>query len=199
MNRRQWLTLCGSSLLVPAGKLSLAGDNPSTTSPDSTPAAHAFFQVAKPVWPEGRETEMNLSVGFRAVFEPPRGKPVLLRTAASTLYRFFVNGEFKGYGPARGPHGFYRVDEWDISSGLSAGTNVVAIEVAGYNINSYYILNQPSFLQAEIVAGSQILAATGGGEKSMEARILSQRVQKVERYSFQRAFTEVLPSSARRR
>jgi alpha-L-rhamnosidase len=191
MNRRQWLTLCGSSLLVPAGKPSLAGGDASVSSPDATPADHAFFQVANPVWPKGRETEMNLSVGFRAVFEPPRGKPVLLRAAASTLYRFFVNGEFKGWGPARGPHGYYRVDEWDLTRDLSAGINVVAIEVVGYNINSFYILNQPSFLQAEISAGSQILAATAGGEMPMEAKILSQRVQKVERYSFQRAFTEV--------
>ncbi|MGA8184963.1 MAG: hypothetical protein WB819_15125, partial [Terriglobia bacterium] len=191
MNRRQWLTLCGSSLLVHTGKPSLAGGDASVSSPDGTPADHAFFQVANPVWPKGRETEMNLSVGFRAVFEPPRGKPVLLRAAASTLYRFFVNGEFKGWGPARGPHGYYRVDEWDLTRDLSAGINVVAIEVVGYNINSFYILNQPSFLQAEISAGSQILAATAGGEMPMEAKILSQRVQKVERYSFQRAFTEV--------
>jgi alpha-L-rhamnosidase len=134
---------------------------------------------------------MNLSVGFRAVIKPPRGKPVLVRAAASTLYRFFVNGKFKGCGPARGPHGYYRVDEWDITRDLSAGTNVVAVEVAGYNINSFYILNQPSFLQAEIAAGTEILAATGGREKSFEAKLLTQRVQKVERYSFQRAFSEV--------
>ncbi|HET7101014.1 MAG TPA: hypothetical protein VFJ52_07685, partial [Terriglobia bacterium] len=134
---------------------------------------------------------MNLSVGFRALFEPPRGKPVFLRAAASTLYRFFVNGEFKGCGPARGPHGYYRVDEWDLTRDLSAGTNVVAIEVAGYNINSFYILNQPPFIQAEISAGSRILAATGDGEKPFEAKLLTQRVQKVERYSFQRAFSEV--------
>jgi len=26
------------------------------------------FQSGRPVWPEGRETEMNLTAGFRAVF-----------------------------------------------------------------------------------------------------------------------------------
>ena len=134
---------------------------------------------------------MNLTVGFRAVFKAPRGKPVLLRVAASTLYRFFVNAKFRGYGPARGPHGYYRVDEWDITRDLSTGTNVIAIEVAGYNINSFHILNQPSFLQAEISEGTQVLAATGSRAKPFEAVLLSQRVQKVERYSFQRAFTEI--------
>lgn len=191
MNRRQLLALCGSSILVRGEKLSLAeGIAPGTASPPA-PAEQTFFQAARPVWPQDRETEMNLSVGFRAVIEPPRGKPVLLRVAASTIYRFFVNGEFKGCGPARGPHGYYRVDEWDITRDVSAGTNVVAVDVAGYNINSFYILNQPSFLQAEIAAGTEILAATGDGGKPFDAILLSQRVQKVERYSFQRAFSEV--------
>jgi alpha-L-rhamnosidase len=191
MNRRQWLTLCGSSLLLRAGAPSLGEGDASVTSPDSTPENQAFFQAARPVWPKNRETEMNLFVGFRATFEPPGGKPVQLRIAASTLYRLFVNGEFRGYGPARGPHGYYRVDEWDVTCELSHGTNMVAIEVAGYNINSYYILNQPSFLQAEITAGTQVLAATGDGTKPFEVKLLSQRVRKVERYSYQRAFTEV--------
>ena len=191
MNRRQLLALCGSSLLARSGKFSLAeGDAPETSArPES--ADQTFFLGASPVWPKGRETEMNLSVGFRAVVEPPLGKPVFLRAAASTLYRFFVNGKFRGCGPARGPHGYYRVDQWDITRDLSPGPNVVAIEVAGYNINSFYILNQPSFLQAEIAAGTEILAATGDRETSFEPILLNQRLQKVERYSFQRAFSEI--------
>lgn len=191
MNRRDLFALCGSSLLLRTGRPSLAEGKTFGTPANLMMTDQIFFQVAKPVWPRGRENEMNLFVGFRAVFELPRGKPVLLRAAASTLYRLFVNGEFKGYGPARGPHGYYRADEWDITPNLSPGTNVVAIEVAGYNVNSYYTLNQPSFLQAEISAGTQVLAATGGTAKPFEARLLTQRVQKVERYSFQRAFTEV--------
>jgi len=31
---------------------------------------------------------------------------------------------FVGYGPARGPHGHFRVDEWDLSRFVSAGANV---------------------------------------------------------------------------
>ena len=191
MNRRQLLALCGSSLLVRGGGISLAENAPPATAAGRDAAGQSFFQAAKPVWPSGRETEMNLFVGFRANFTPPQGKPVVLRIAASTVYRFFVNGEFVGFGPARGAHGYYRVDEWDVTQDLADGDNVVAIEVAGYNINSYYILNQPSFLQAEIAAGTEILAATGDSGKTFEAKLLSQRVQKVERYSFQRAFSEV--------
>ena len=132
---------------------------------------------------------MNAFAGFRGVFQSPAGGKAVLRVAASTLYRAYVNGQFAASGPARGPHGFYRVDEIDVA--LRAGANIVAIEVAGYNINSFWILNQPSFLQAEVCAGGTVLASTGGRGAPFTAALLPERVQKVQRYSFQRAFTEV--------
>jgi hypothetical protein len=84
------------------------------------------FLSARPVWPKGRETEMNLFVGFRVVFDRPKSGAAVLRIAGSSVYRIFLNGEFVGYGPARGPHGYYRVDEWQLRK-LAAGENVVAI------------------------------------------------------------------------
>ncbi|MBN1417543.1 MAG: hypothetical protein JXP34_02140 [Planctomycetes bacterium] len=149
------------------------------------------FDAAKPVWPAGRETEKNLSVLFRADFDAPAGERVILRLTASTLYRATLDGEFLGHGPARGPHGFYRVDEWNLTDRLRPGTNAVAIEVAGYNANSYYLLDQPSFLQAEVVAGGKVLAATGAEVNPFAAAIVTERLQKVQRYSFQRPFSEV--------
>ncbi len=146
------------------------------------------FASAKPVWPKGRELDRNVSVGFRAVFEPPARERVFLRATGATIYRVFVNGEFLAHGPARGPHGFYRLDEWDITNRLKPGKNVVAFEVAGYNANSYSLLDQPSFLAAEIVAGGKVLAATE--KNGFSASLLPERIQKVQRYSFQRPFSE---------
>ena len=150
------------------------------------------LQESEPVWPEGRETEMNLTVGFRAVFESPvAGPKVTLRLAASTRYRAWLNGVFLAHGPTRGPHGWYRVDEWDLTPYLTVGSNLLAIEVAGYNVNSYAYLDQPSFLQAEVSAGDVVLAATEAAGGAFCAAVLPERVQRVPRYSFQRAFTEV--------
>lgn len=151
----------------------------------------AGFKSAKPVWLEGKEKEKNITVGLRAVIESPANEKVVLRIAASTLYRAFVNGAFCAHGPARGPHGWFRVDEWDLTSKLAQGPNVIAIEVAGYNASSFYLLDQPSFVQAEIVAGERVLAATGDAASSFSARLVTERLQKVERYSFQRPFSEV--------
>ena len=152
-------------------------------------AAQSEFAAAKPVWPEGRETEMNLFVGFRAVFDHPGEGPVMVRLTGASNYRVFVNGQFLCHGPARAAHGFFRLDEYDAAPLLHAGKNVVAIEVAGYNVNSYYIIDQPAFLQAEIVSGETVIAATGTGTP-FEATILEQRIQKVERFSYQRPFIE---------
>jgi alpha-L-rhamnosidase len=147
------------------------------------------FQSAQPVWPEGKELERNLLVEFRSVFEKPDAAAVTLRLAGASLYRVFVNGTLAAHGPARAGHGFYRVDEWELDGRLQAGTNDVLIEVAGYNANSFYLLDQPSFLQAELVAGGRVLAATGGEGFTVLRR--HDRVQRVQRYSFQRPFTEV--------
>jgi alpha-L-rhamnosidase len=151
-------------------------------------AEPVLMKKALPVWTEGREKEMNLTLGFQGVFQTSKNKDCKLRITASTLYRVFLNGEFLGYGPARAAHGFFRVDEYDLSKRVQKGENIVAIEVAGYNVNTYYTLDQPSLLQAEVEFAGKIVLATGTNEFS--AFQIKERLQKVERYSFQRAFTE---------
>jgi len=168
--------------MLPLLGLLLAGANLAAATPS--------FVAAKPLWPKGRETEKNITVGFRASFNAPARDKVLLRATGSSIYRVFLNGQFLAHGPARGPHGFFRVDEWDLTDKLKPGANVVAFEVAGYNANSYYLLDQPSFLQAEVIAGGRVLAATGGKGEPFTALLLPERVQKVQRYSFQRPFSE---------
>ncbi len=162
---------------------------------DSCGAEAVRFVAARPVWPEGREREMNLFVGFRAVVAPPAGalrepeQRVVLRVTAASAYRAFLNGRFVGWGPARAAHGYARVDEWDLSPLLRPGENLVAVEAVGYNVNSYYWPEQPAFVRAEVVAGGRVLAATGA--HGFEAVFPGDHVQRVERYSAARTFSEV--------
>ena len=110
--------------------------------PAADAAAEAEFLAAKPIWPEGRRLEKNVQAAFRAVVDLDDPSGVTLRLAAATLYRATVNGRHAGYGPARGPHGWQRVDIIAISPYLKKGKNVVALEVAGYNVNSYYTIDR---------------------------------------------------------
>lgn len=151
------------------------------------------FVAAKPVWAEGRETERNLTLAFREVIEAGRVGEAYMRLTASCDYRLRINGEFVSHGPCVAAHDFYRVDCIDIEPYLQRGENVIAIEVAGYNDDNYYLLNQPSFLQAEVEINGEVVAATGS---EFEAYDLKQRKQDVPEFSFQRPHTEYYILSA---
>lgn len=146
-----------------------------------------MFKTAKPIFLKNLEKEMNITAFFAANFDCSGENAKLLITGA-TYYRITVNGEFAGYGPARAPKGFTRVDEIDITPYVSWGLNQIVIEVASYNCRSFACINNQGFLQAEIIADGNVVAATGFnfiGFMDVE------RVQKVMRYSYQRHFSEV--------
>ncbi|MBP5284860.1 MAG: hypothetical protein ILO34_01975 [Kiritimatiellae bacterium] len=147
------------------------------------------FKAARPVWEAGRETERNLTIGFRVRFDG--AKAAELRYSASSIARVWLNGEFLAYGPARGPHGIDRVDVIPLVGRTLAGENVLAFEVAGYNVDTFYLVNESAYLAAELLdSAGGVVAATGDG-KSFEATVITERVQKVPRFSFQRPFCEV--------
>ncbi len=145
------------------------------------------FTYALPVWEENKLDEMNYSLLLRATVK--REANAKLRITAQSRYQIYVNGFFMSAGPARAAHGFYRVSEYNLSELLTENENVVAIIAAGYNINSYYLTEDKPFVCAEIEAENEILYATGT-DKEFEAVCYHNRIQKVQRYSFQRPFTE---------
>jgi hypothetical protein len=68
-----------------------------------------------------------------------------------------------------------------------AGAHTLVIEVVGSNCNSYAVLNQPSFLKAELLVAGNVVAATGGESGGdFDVLLRHDRVQQVQRYSFQR-------------
>ena len=138
------------------------------------------FLVAQPVWLAGMANEMNVTGGWVASMDGA-GKATL-RVATSGFFRVFVNGRFVHYGPARCAYGFFRVDE--IPLALEAGVNHIAVEAVCYGVNSFSSLMQAPFIPAEIVADGAAIAATGA--QGFAAYRLTQRVQKVQRYSYQR-------------
>lgn len=150
------------------------------------PVKTVSFEKALPVWALGRETEMNLFLSFRAIAK--KAEKTILRVTGSSAYDVKINGEFIAFGPARSAHGFYRVDELDLSQYIE-DKSVITITVAGYNCNSYYHLNQPSFLCAELIQDGEITAATA--DEGFLCRIMTEHEQKTERYSSQRSFCEV--------
>ena len=147
------------------------------------------FVQAKPVWLCGMQKEMNCTVIFKAFVEYFSGT-AKLRVTGYTNYKVYVNNNFVGFGPARAGHGYYRVDELYINEFIKQGTNVIAIEVCGYNVNSYAYPNQPSFLQAEVLIDNIAKAYTDEVGSTFKAKKSVYKYKKVQRYSFQRPFVE---------
>lgn len=152
------------------------------------------FQRAVPIWAKEREREMNCELTFRAAIS---GAEAVLRLTASSIYRVWVNGVFVAAGPARAAHGFYRVDEISLTPYLKLERNVLVIEVVAFNVNSYDTLDQPGFLTAEVLQNDVVAAATG--DASFTVFDLHERIQRIQRYSFQRAFGEAYRLTAEKR
>ena len=154
--------------------------------------AETLFDYALPVWPEGRGSVWNQFVGFHASWDQQGNQSAVLRATAADYYRAWCNGCFVAFGPARAAHGYARADEWCLDGYLQEGVNHLAVEVLAYGIDSYAHAMQPPFLQAEVVRGGEAAAATRAESRPdvFVARILPERIQKVERYSAQRPFAE---------
>lgn len=143
------------------------------------------FVKAKPVWIKDKETVIHLRVQFKTVIK--RIDHALVKIAASSTYQLWVNGEFVSYGPARAGKNYFRMDEIDLSGKFTNNQNIVIIEVAAYNTNSFVIQNQTPFLQCEVIADNLVVSYTG---KDFSARINPYYYRKTQRYSFQRPMME---------
>ena len=183
MNKKLIVTMivaaCGCIALLAGARSPIVADGAKCTFTTTT-----AFKAARSVWPKGRETRMNDFVEFRASFNAKGEWGTVLRITGSSVYRIWLNGTFVGYGPARAAKGFFRMDEWPLAA--MVGRNDLRIEVSAYNCNSFYIPEQPPFIQAEVVVGDRVLAATGADFRAYE----TPRVTKCSRYSYQRTFGE---------
>lgn len=159
-------------------------------------AQPASFQRAVPVWVNGQQNTPNLTASFRVCIPWNGQSQTQLRLAAHSDYRAYVNGVFLGHGPCVAGKGFYRIDEYDLNPYLKSGDNLIALEVAGYNIPNFYIMNAPSFLQAEITSDGTVVAATTSGSwskegKPFEGAVLGQRLEEAPKFSYQRTHREL--------
>ncbi len=149
------------------------------------------FIKARPVWEREMQKELNHSLKF--VSSVKKSENAILRISGYTGYQVFVNGEFIHFGPARAGRGYYRTDEINISEHLKNKLNEIVVISTGYYCDTFEWLKEPSFFCAEIVSEGEVVAYTGGD--GWRAFSLSERIKRVQRYSYQRAFAEVYDMS----
>lgn len=145
-----------------------------------------MFNFAKPIFPKGKEKEMNAFASFRATVDSLEGAKLSL--TAYTFYQLYVNGELVAFGPARTAKGYARVDVIDLDKYNKDGKNEIVVGVMGYNCRALSTVYQSSFFIAELEQNGEVIAYTG---RDFESFLPSAHTQKTERYSVQRHFTEV--------
>ena len=141
-----------------------------------------MFRKAQPVWIRDREREMNVYAVFCTRVD--LSAPGQLLLAGTAFYRVTVNGKFLAFGPARTAEGYVRQDVLTLPEGVCD----IQIEACGYYCHSLSTVWQPSFLMAEVRCDGEVLSYTG---RDFEAYTPGTRLQKVERYSMQRHFSEI--------
>ncbi len=133
----------------------------------------------KTVWTEKGLTEFNTRLAFRIKCK----EADRIELIALDFYNIYVNDEFLGFGPAKTAYGYARKDVYDLTHYKDF---YITVEVCCHNIPAYSIDSGMPLFGAEIYKGADIIADT----KAFECFNLDDTVQKVQKYSFQRGFSE---------
>ena len=145
------------------------------------------FKQAKGIWLKDYEGELNRTALFKTIV--PKGENTILHIAGQSTYQVFINGEFVFFGPSRASHGFYRVDNLNIEQYLTRSENELCVLVCGYHCHSFYLVSELAFFMCELSDGDKVFALTG--TDAWKSYLYEQKLQKVERYAYQRTFCEV--------
>lgn len=141
----------------------------------------------KAIWAKGLSESKNTTLAFALDFDGEKSFEMDL--AAASLYRVYLDGSFIGFGPQRAAKGYARKEHFSLQ-----GKRLV-IEVENIFVETFWVIKQPPFFACEIKTadGKSYDAA------DFKCRLLTDRIQKVQRYSYQRGFAETYKMKADRR
>lgn len=137
----------------------------------------------KCIWLKKPTQRLNLTLGFRYTFKMAYER-LALKIAAVSTFRVFLNGKFVLAGPVRSGRGRSIISKLQVS--VKQG-DVLCVEVCNYRINAFYPLKEDGFFACE---GETNDGAVVLGSDDFTAFLLSDRIEKTQRYNFQRSFTE---------
>lgn len=136
-------------------------------------------KIMKGIWGLGLSEEMNITLGF--VLDIGERKKGTLRLAASSCYKLYADGRLLAFGPQRAAHGYARVAEIPFSG------RVLVVEVENCGVETFCWVKQPPFFACEANCSD----GSAYTSSDFSCFRLSDRVQRVQRYSYQRGFAEV--------
>ncbi len=143
------------------------------------------------IWGKEKSKERNCTLGFVYDLFCEVGDLISVSVNASNIYKLYIDNKLLGYGPARAAHGYSRTDEYSFKA--EGDSLRITVEVVSYQVNSYYLIMEEPFFDCSISVNASAVASS----KDFICYHLNDRIQKVQRYSFQRPFVESYNGSQR--
>lgn len=131
------------------------------------------------VWGKGLSNEKNITLAFALSLS--ECKSFNMSLASASCYKIYLDGKFVAFGPQRASHGYARVAKYSLKA-----KNIV-IEVHSPLVRSFCWICQSHFFACELSDEQGINYSA----KDFTCYRLTDRVQKVQRYSYQRGFAEI--------
>lgn len=136
------------------------------------------------IWGKNLRNEKNLTLAFITKIE--KKQQLKMKLHALNAYRVMINGQFVFYGPIRTAHDYIRLAEIDLDNYCTKSINTIVVEVVANNVNNFYYNDELPYFACEILEKDNIMVTTA----DFSSYLVSDRIQKTQRFSFQRTFTE---------
>lgn len=138
----------------------------------------------KAVWAKGRAEEINRTFAFALDLKKHvKGE---IRLSAASCYKLYADGKLLGFGPNRAAHGYCRFAAYAFEA------RHIVVEVLSIYVQNFCWVKQKPFFACEVITAD----GNAFSAEDFACFELTDRVQKVQRYSFQRGFAEVYELSA---
>lgn len=135
-------------------------------------------KIKSAVWAEGQKNQMNRAFAF--VLDLGKKQMGKICLSAASCYKVIADGKLMGFGPNRTAHGYARAAVYPFNA------QYITVEVQSHFVPNFcWVKREPFF--------ACVLKTESGKEyfaEDFNCFALSDRVQKVRRYSFQRGFCE---------
>lgn len=135
-------------------------------------------KIKSAVWAEGQKNQMNRAFAF--VLDLGKKQMGEICLSAASCYKVIADGKLMGFGPNRTAHGYARAAVYPFNA------QYITVEVQSHFVHNFcWVKREPFF--------ACVLKTESGKEyfaEDFNCFALSDRVQKVRRYSFQRGFCE---------
>ena len=135
------------------------------------------------IWAEKQLATMNSNCLFLLDIVIEKEQTVKFDITANGLYKLYLDGSLRLYGPARTAKGYCRMDKKAFR--VKEGTHRVAVIASAYNVASYSIMKDTPYFYCRVMCEGKTYDS-----RDFKCYDFSPRIKNVQRYSYQRGFCE---------